>query len=151
MQSVYSTAPAEWAIVLPPKDPFSTCPWEKTSCLLYELGIEFSVHLYLGHFECFSRLTVFSQPLRLYSQSFKLLPVGLVTRLYTLKLEWIRLLTEEVPKFISRSRNYPVILFTYSVFNHLFRSCCVCFRWPNLRKPFKLYNPNRFHVIYFSS
>ena len=28
-------------ILLPPKDPFSTCPWEQTSCLLCEQGIEF--------------------------------------------------------------------------------------------------------------
>ena len=46
--------------------------------------------------------------------------------LYMSRLEWIRLLTkEDVPKFISWSRNYPVILFTYAVFNHLFRSSCL--------------------------
>ena len=38
-------------VMLLPKDPFSTCPWELTSCLLCELGIEFLVHLYLAHFE----------------------------------------------------------------------------------------------------
>ncbi len=97
-------------------------------------------------------LFISPKPLRFYSQGFKLLPVSLVTRLYRLRLEWIRLLTEEeVPEFISQSRNYSVILFTYAVFNHSFRSSCVCFHWPHLRKSFKLYNPNRFHVIYFFS
>ena len=33
--------------LLLPKDPFSTCPWEQTSCLLCELGIEFSVRLWV--------------------------------------------------------------------------------------------------------
>ena len=37
-------------ILLLPKDTFSTCPWEQTLCLLCELGIEFSVHLFSGSF-----------------------------------------------------------------------------------------------------
>ena len=66
---------------------------------------------------------------------------------------------KDVPKFISRARNYPVILFTFAVFNNLFWSCCICFRWPNLRKSFLnltiyinfiwyifLFSINRFHV-----
>ena len=73
-------------------------------------------------------------PFRLYRQGFKHPPVGLMTQL---RLEWIRQLTEkDVLNLISRSRSYPVILFIYAILYHLFRSCCVCFRWPNLRKSF---------------
>ena len=57
--------------------------------------------------------------------------------LYRLRLEWMWQLAEkDVTNFISLSRNYPVILFKYATFNHLFWSCCICFHWPNLRKSF---------------
>ena len=76
-----------------------------------------------------------------------------------LRLEGIYQLAEkDVPNFISQSRNYPVILFTYTIFNHLFRFCCVSFHLSNLRKSFLnlliqidfmyifLQSINRFHV-----
>ena len=113
---------------------------------------------------CMALLIVFSQPPLALQVGFQIAAFGLMTRLYSLRLEWILLLTEkDVPKFFSQSRNYPVILFFHAniqpfiqvlscpaIFNHLFGSC-ICFHWPNLRKSFKLYYPNRFHVIYFSS
>ena len=127
--------------MLPPKDSFSTWPWEQISCLLCELGIEFSLHFFSGSIWiplCMAPLIVFSQPP-------SALPPGFQTAacwscdsvLYRLRLEWIRQLAEkDMPNFISQSRSYPIILFKYDIFNHLFRSCCICFRWSNLRKSF---------------
>ena len=47
--------------LLPPKAPFSTWPWEQTSCLLCELRVNFSLLFALGHFEYYlARLIVCS-------------------------------------------------------------------------------------------
>ena len=123
-----------------------------TTC---ELVTEFSVHLFSGSFWrplCIALLIVFSQPPSALRPGFQTAFCWFCDpALDRLRLEWIQQLAEkDVPNFISQSRSYPVILFTYTISKHLFRSCCVCFRWPNLRKSTKLYNPNIF-IIYFSS
>ena len=100
---------------------------------------------------CMALLIVFSQPLSALQPGFQTASCWSCNpALYRLRLEWIWQLTEEaVPKFIFWSRDYPVILFTYAVFNYSFRSCCCCFCWASLRKSFKLYNPIDF-MLYIS-
>ena len=143
-------------IVLTPKDPFSTCPWEQTSCLLSELWREFLVHLFSGSFWiplCMALLIVLSQPP-------SALPPGFQTAACwscgpaacRLRLEWICPLAEkDVPNFISRSRNYPAI-FLHMLHSTTYSGPVDLFSLAKLKKIFsKPYNPNIFHVIYFSS
>ena len=84
-------------------------------------------------FLCMVLLIVFSQPPSALPPRFQTTACwSCDPALYRLRLELIRQLAEkDVHNFIYRSRSYPVILFTYAIFNHLSRSCCVCFRWPN--------------------
>ena len=143
--------------MLPPKEAFSTCPWEQTSCLLCELGIEFLVHLFSGSFWiplCMAILIVFSQPPSALWPGFQTATCWSCDPVfYRLRLEWIQQLAEkDMPNFISQSRSYPVMLFTYAIFNHFIQVLLHLFSLAKLKEIFfKPYNPNRFHVIYFSS
>ena len=60
----FSKCAGAMSVVLPLKAPFSTNPWEQTSCLLCERSVNSSLPFDLGHFEYYlaQLIVVVSQP-----------------------------------------------------------------------------------------
>ena len=114
-------------LLLPPKAPFSTWPWEQTSCLLCELRVNFSLPGSFWILSCTSHCLLFPQPL-----------FGLVVwvETTTILLRWCWCLCQLVRMippsnrvrfgwtFLPGQRNLPVT-FLLGVFNFLFGFYCL--------------------------